>query len=433
MVSFDQPTQTIGQNLQVANQIFLQGAAPGTGLTVSVTSNDPARLLLSTSPTAQGTGSLSLSIPGGGRQTPVFYVQALAGSGTAQVTADAGGSFGTATDNVTFGPSGFIIFGPQGPGNPIRSSPGTNTTVTVSAVLLNAQLSPLSEQQLRGGLTASVPVTSSNPAFGTITTSPVQFSGGVSSATTQFHAVANGSTVLSAGTPAGFATPSSSTTVSATVTTPSIQVQSMTIGQNLQALGTVFLTEPAPSGGLTVTVSSANSAQLLVSANPTTAGSASITLPIPEGGNSAFFYLQALASTGTVNYTAAGSGYISGTATVTFAASGLSIQGPFGSSLLTRVGSAPSMLAIQTNQLDASGNVALTQQLRGGFSVTANINVNPASLGTVTSPVTISGGSDTATSNFTASAAGMGTINLVQPGNFGLSVNQRTVQVTVNP
>ena len=114
-LSIEQTSVIIGQNLQTDARVVLAGVAPGGGLAVTVTSNDPSRLLLSTDPTAAGARSISLSVAGGGRATPTFYVQALGSSGNATYTASAPG-FGNATQTVTLASSGFVISSPFGLG-----------------------------------------------------------------------------------------------------------------------------------------------------------------------------------------------------------------------------------------------------------------------------------------------------------------------------
>ena len=72
-------------------------------------------------------------------------------------------------------------------------------------------------QALRAGLTVDVPVTSGTPAVGTITASPVTFSGGDSLKDTAFDPASAGTTLLTVGVPAGFDTPSNSRQITATV------------------------------------------------------------------------------------------------------------------------------------------------------------------------------------------------------------------------
>ena len=318
--------------------------------------------------------------------------------------------------------------------NFFTTSGATDPNITVFAGVLDGSLNFVTTQQLRGGFSASVPVTSANTAIGTITTSPVTINGGSSSGITQFHPVSSGSTLLTAGVPAGFSTPANFRTLTATVSTPGIAItEDLAIGQNLETAGLLILGQPAPAGGLSVTLTSADASQLLLSSSETAAGSGTVTITVPEGTSSAQYFLQALGNSGTVNYTASAPGFNPRTASVALTPSGLQLNGPFGPSFSTALGAQPTPLIVTTVQLNPATNaISSQQQLRGGFSVTVNLtNSNPA-VGSVQTPVTITGGSDTVLSSFTPTAVGQATIALQQPANFGLS-NRTTVQATVNP
>ena len=73
-------------------------------------------------------------------------------------------------------------------------------------------------QPVRGGASVNVDVTSSNPAIGAITISPIAFTGNQSASTTQFDPIAQGSTIVTVGTPAGFSPPSNFRQITATIT-----------------------------------------------------------------------------------------------------------------------------------------------------------------------------------------------------------------------
>jgi hypothetical protein len=436
-MSISQEHSVVGQNLQTNARINLVGVAPAGGLTVNITSNDPARLLLSTSPTTAGTASLTLTIPAGFSLSPLFYPQALGNAGSVTYTATAPG-FGTATGTVALAPSGFVIGSPFGFGVPILTTTGApNTPITVFSAVLDTDLNFVDDQPLRGGISASIPVSSSNPAIGTITTSPVTIAGGSSTGSTAFDPATQGSVTITAGVPAGFSTPATFRTLTANVTTPGLVIENAVIGQNLQFTGTLILGQPAPAGGQVVTLTSTDASRLVLSADPTTAGSGTLAITVPQGNNTARYFLQALGNSGTVDYTANATGFSSRTATVTLTPSGLALQGPFGIGVpfSTRVGSPPTAFTVVTAQLDPGTNAVVIQQpLRGGFSVTASLTSSNPAVGSIETPVTITSGADGAVSNFTPAAAGSTQITLQQPANFGLAIqNQTRVPVTVNP
>src|SRR5262249_23608464 len=158
-----------------------------------------------------------------------IYVSGLAlGTTTLSVTA---AGYNNGTSNVTVDPSGFFIYSP---GSFSTTTFSADTSITVYAALLNATtLNFANYGTVRAGVTASVPVTSSVTGVGTITTSPVVIGGNVSFNTTTFHPVAAGSTNITLGTPTGgnFSTSSSSQSITATVTAPTINMSNLTVGR----------------------------------------------------------------------------------------------------------------------------------------------------------------------------------------------------------
>jgi len=131
--------------------------------------------------------------------------------GTATFTISASG-YTDSVIHVTVNPSGFITSS-----NSFTSSVGVDTTLTVQSGLLDPNtLAFVTLQSVRGGLTVQVPLISSTPATGTITT-PVPFAANQAAGTATFHAVAAGTSTLSVGTPSGFSTPSNRTAIVATV------------------------------------------------------------------------------------------------------------------------------------------------------------------------------------------------------------------------
>jgi hypothetical protein len=198
---------TVGKDLEAYNQVTL-GETPSTAVSVTITANNPSIATVSSDPTVAGSTAVTFnSITG---TTPPFYIQGMA-TGTATFTISATG-YNSATINVTVNPSGFTIATSS-----FTSSVAADTNVTIAAGLLDpANLSLSVLQPVRGGLTVSVPVTSSSTATGTVT-SPVSFTGGQGTGTSSFHAVAVGSSTLSVGAPTGFSTPSTNTSITATV------------------------------------------------------------------------------------------------------------------------------------------------------------------------------------------------------------------------
>ena len=415
---------TVGLNLETTANVILNGAAPSGGLVVAVTSNDAGKLLLSTTPDGAGSASISLTVPAGLSHTQDFYVQGLAGSGTVTYTASAGSGFGSANGTVTLTPGGILVAGPAGFGNPVLTTTGSSsTTITAYSAQLDSSGNFTAVQQVRGGLSATVNVTSSNTTVGTINPSPVTIAGGSFNVTTEFQPLSAGNTTLSVNVPAGFSTPAQFTSVPVTVGTPRISVtDGVTIGQTLETSGSVVVGQLAPSGGLVITLTSNDPSRLLLSATATDAGSSSLTVTIPAGSNNTSFYLQAFGNPAAVTYTASAPGFQSGSGTVQVTPSGVVLAGPFGIAFpfpfSTTTTSSPTNLTAFAAQLDGSGNFVSTQQLAGGLSLPVSLTSSNTGVATVTPQVTIAGGSDNAVAQFTPKGVGSATISVVTPPGY---------------
>jgi len=427
---------TVGQNLEEITQ-FSFTPAPAF-LTFTITSNDPSKLLLSLTPDAAGQASINFDtgMNAGHTNSPPFFVYGLVNSGSATYTVSASGYTPT-TGTVNFVPSAFVIIAPFGVGQGFTTTSGAaNVDLTIESIRLDT----LDPQAVRGGITVNVPVVSSNTSVGTITTSPVVFTGGVAGVNTQFHPLSNGNTTISITTPPGFSTAATGSTVQATVTPPRIIVaDGLAVGKGLQSIATLFVNQPAPASGLPVTLTS-NSPDLKLSLSPTTAGSSSIVVTIPAGGTSTTYYIQALTDTGSGTHTGSAGGYTSGTGTISFTPSGVVIFGPFGLNspfpLTTTVAQGPKNFTVATSRL-LPGSFATDhdgqQQLAGGSSLSISLANSNASVGTVPSPVTINGGSDSVTPLFTPLSVGQTVISVIKPAAFSQPSDNTTLTVRVNP
>jgi hypothetical protein len=223
---------SIGANLEIKGAVLLGAPAPQGGVTVTLTSSDTSRLLLSPSATAPGSKTVMVAIPAGATNGP-YYLQALTDSGTVTYTAE-GPGYGSHTATITLAPSGVVIAGPSGPPDeaeilrpesPLRpggffsSVAGRATQVLVYTAYLDPKTrrgADITVQALRAGMSLTVGSKNSNPAVGTAADS-VTIVGGSEQGETQFKPLSVGSTELSVTTPEGFTTASNSTTLKAVV------------------------------------------------------------------------------------------------------------------------------------------------------------------------------------------------------------------------
>jgi hypothetical protein len=117
--------------------------------------------------------------------------------------------------DVTTQPSGFII---NSPGDFTTTVGAGNRTIQIGSARLDPTTKNFVQlQEIRGGLSVPVSVTSGTPGVGTITTSPVTLGSGSATVNTQFDPAAVGTAQITVGVPAGFDTPSNVRQITATV------------------------------------------------------------------------------------------------------------------------------------------------------------------------------------------------------------------------
>ena len=201
----------VGKDLQTGYFISLQ-AAPPSPVDVTVTVSAPTVAVISDSVTTVGVNSITFSGVTG-TSVGTVTVQGLAVGVTAIVATAPGYNDGNST--ATVDPSGFIF---QSPGNFTTTVAAANTNMNVRPYRLNpTTLNVVQIQTVRAGLSVDVEVTSSAPAVGVITTSPLTFIGNDNFETTQFDPLTAGSTQIEVVAPTGFSTPSNFQTITATV------------------------------------------------------------------------------------------------------------------------------------------------------------------------------------------------------------------------
>jgi hypothetical protein len=202
----------VGNNL-LSNGSLGLGAAPPSNETLTLTSSDPTHFLLSTSPTAVGSASITLQLTGGSASVPAFYVEGQNFNGVSAITATLTASAAGYSDGiamVSLYPTGLTYFA-SALNTTTSSSP---TPLTVYLVVLNPGTltyvtsgNPLGPQA-----PGAVPVSviSTNTSVGTITGSPAAISAGSNYYTQaiSFVPATAGTTNLNLATPTGYFMPS---------------------------------------------------------------------------------------------------------------------------------------------------------------------------------------------------------------------------------
>jgi hypothetical protein len=419
---------TVGRNLETIASVTLNNPATS-AVVVTLTSNNPSQLLLAAGSTATGSPSIVVTVPANA-SVAQFFVYGLASSGSATFTASATG-LGSATGTVSLAPSGIVITGPnsQFPSFVTSVAQGSQP-ISVFSALLDASDNFVQPMNVAGGLSAAVTVSSSTTSVGTISPATVTITGGNGSATTQFNPASSGSSALSASTPTGFSTPTAANaqrpgpSVTATVNTAGISlIDDGLIGNNLADVGMVGIAPAAPAGGLVVTLTS-NDSHLLLSTTGLDKGSASITVTIAAGTTTGSYFIYGLASAGTGSYTATAPGHASRTSTITYAASGIEVQGPSGGQgFATTIAGGPVKISLVSAALDSGGNFLMYQPLAGVASpVTVSLTSSSPATGTISPSATIPAGSGSASATFTPLAAGRTTITVSTPTGYSIPV-----------
>jgi hypothetical protein len=207
------PDENIGRDLQVERRIGLEAAPPAPGVDVTIEVVDPSVALISTDPTTVGSVSITFPLVTG-TFTPLIYVQGLTlGQGTElRITAPGYDQWITTVQVVE---AGFYIESPSGDFS--TTVDAGNSIVRVTPAALDTLQQVDEAQQVRGSLSFSVDVASSDPAVGVITVSPLVFTGIDDYLNTAFDPIAVGTTTISITQPAGFTPPVGETSVAATV------------------------------------------------------------------------------------------------------------------------------------------------------------------------------------------------------------------------
>ncbi len=262
-----------------------------------------------------------------------------------------------------------------------------------------------------------------------------------------------GQTALSVSVPRGFSVPAQFVSVATTVLVPGMAVtDEISIGYNLQTGGSLHLGEAAPAGGVTVTLTSSDPSKLLLSRTADQVGSDCITIAIPAGGVGGAYFIQALAGSGEVTYTATAPGFRTRTGTVTLTPSGLVMGGPQGppdeaelinkeiaegphgfvTNLAERAGTIVTVYTVQLDPKTHRGADLTVQPVRAGVSIKALLsNSNPAVGKTKASEMTIMGGVSAASTHFVPDGAGTAEIAVATPTGHMKAGNSTSLTVIV--
>ncbi|MBZ5580600.1 MAG: DUF11 domain-containing protein [Acidobacteriia bacterium] len=415
---------TVGENRQAMITITLS-PTPDSDVFLTIESSNPSLVKLGASGAA-GTGQITTTIPAGTSSIGT-YAQAFSSEGSATITAR-GGGYADGAGSVTLSRSGFVLMSPGGMGATLSTYAGVTTPLTIWAARLDGSNLFAETQQVRGGYTVSVPISSTMSSVGTVSPSSVPFEGGMDSAIVQFTASGSGATTVALGAPP--ALPATGYSVAVTVQQSGMKPFNATVGKNLQVAASIELTGSTPVD-VTVTLQSNDETKLKFSSSPTGTPSPLISLMIPA--NHRFtpdFYVVGLDSSGSAGYTATAPGYGSIDGTVGLAPSGLLMHSPFGDSTDFTMPLGVGNATIEVWSVRLSPLLEF-QAVAGGATISVAVTSGTTSVGTITtSPIAISGGAFYASTAFHPVANGWTTITATSTGYTSAPSIKATVQAT---
>jgi hypothetical protein len=429
-------TITVGQGLEVPLTITFS-PAPAVGATQCTSSATPGCLTITSSSKsvligeAASAGSTQTLLPiEAGTQSISVYAQAVGASGgTATITASLAG-YANGTGTVGIANSGFVLLGPNGLGGAFDTYPGVSTTLTVYAARLDSNNSFFEPEAVIGGSSINIPIAVSPAGLGTVSPSPLTFSGGTNGLSVTFQASGSntGGATIALTQPSGFTTPAAGGTINVTVQPGGFIPPSVTLGQNLQAPVAVSLNGTA-ANNTTVTLTSSNSSLLQFACitagaecstgagNPPTSGTLTVEIQQYET-QSASFYVIGYGNTGSAGYSISAPGYTTVQATIPLVPSGLVIQSPagYGSNFSLPLESG---IYAQLNVFTAAfvSGIPILEAVAVNESVSATVTSGTTSVGTITaSPVVIGGGSSSGSTTFQPAGLGKTTITASATG-----------------
>jgi len=443
------PAISIGKHLQGFGGIKLAAPAPDGGLVVTITSDDPTKILLALSPDQPGSKSITLKVNAQYVETPDFCIQGLTDSGNVTYTASAPG-LASVKGYVNLTRSAVLMAGPF-KAAAFNSTPAQTTKITFYSAQVDKDGS-VAQQPVAGGKAVKVELTNSDPKVGELTAPEVVLNGGESSALLGFKPAGVGSTTLAMKIPAGFSAPPKMASVVATIALPGIGLAGeINLGKNLQLASSVLLGEPAPADGLDVTLTSEDPTKLVISGKEDELGSKSITVHVPGGQMRATYYLQALSESGTITYSATAPGFRTRSAPVYLAPCGiLVVYKPYGAPdraevqrdtrdarpFTTKVGKEHVELSLWVVYLDRDthrGADITVQSLRPGITPVVELKSSDPSVATVPASVTMRALSQKVDVDFIPLSAGKTVITVSTPEGFTTPSNAHSVGATVIP
>jgi len=446
-------TANVAAGLSRDGILFLGATSPPGGTVVTITSSDPARLVLAPNSTTVGTASIDVTIPAGSGYSYFTYAAIEGQAGAAPVTI-----------------SGSVQGAPPAYSNPVPvaitidtlgvEASGSTTLTTLGAdgggTVYVGSLGPAGPSQAvsgstivrAGGAPIEITLTSTSatvavPVVGGVAASPrtVTIVPGQSSASYGLRPLVAGTTTITATSPSAAAPVRPNYPATITVTSPSSSISLASgVGAGLTVQGIVFLQVAAPAGGTTITLTSSDPTRLLLAPDATTSGTTQVSIAVPQGATYTYFTAMGLEDvTGNPTVTAQTPGYTDATASIAVQPIGVQWSGTTAITTLAPDGGGTVYIGIISGVV-GNRTVSPSQPVRfGGVARTITMTSSNAAValpvvGGVAQQditVTILPGASSASVNVRPLAVGVATIAPSGPGLIEADAPGNPLAVTV--
>ncbi|HVZ60380.1 MAG TPA: choice-of-anchor D domain-containing protein, partial [Terriglobales bacterium] len=399
-------------SLSISGANAAEFAVTSAGLPLTINPGGSTLVSVTFTPTTAGLRSASLNVGTNAPGSPNVVALSGTGIGPAVLVNPTALDFGSLAVNTTSNPTQVTV-----------SNSGNTDLVISNIALTGANTADFAFTAAARPIT----VTAGGNTTINVTFTPKQVGARTASLTITDNATGSPHTVTLQGTGSG---------------TAQVSMQSVTVGSNLQVLATASITS-VPSSDVPVTITSADPTRVLLlnaltDSSGVGAGSSSITMTIRAGNTTIFpgFWVQGLASSGSVLLNLSAPGYASSTATVSLSRAGFVLLSPQGQGADFTANSAAQDVTLNVIPalLDSASNVVagVSTRIRGGFSTSVAVTSQNSSVGDITdSPAAFGGGSTSSAVHFTAAGTGSTLLKLTMPPGFNVPTGGSQLTATV--
>jgi len=371
-------TAKLGAGLQTQASAALSAAGHG-GVTVNITSNDPALMLLATGSLNSGQASIDVFVPNGSTSAQ-FWVQGMDGMiGMADFLITVP-QFVSKADSIDVVQPGVEIVS-LGASLDVSDAPDQFYARVGYPATDNSMIGSSRRQDRRGGAPPlEVTLISNNGAVAEMVDSSanndtltVQITAGnetspttIVTGGTGLVGLSSGQTIVTAAIPGFIQTGAGQKAVDVTNQTIALNGLTTRLGAGLQSVAVSAELGESGHGGVTVHIESPDSSLVLISTNALVMGSGSVDIPLSNGETEAVFYVQALegAAGNTVSVIASALTFSDGARSVDIVAAGTAIT-LLADSMDVNVDDDEFVVQIGAVSVDGTG-IFETQPIRGG-------------------------------------------------------------------